>query len=1518
MPRRYADRSGFIVRILTATTHRPVGTGFLVDDSRLVTCAHVVNMALGRDEREQEAPDTTLRLPVDFPILGDSDGAPVRFCRVERWLPPPRSGTTGDDIAGLRIFGEPAPTAAGPARLPQEDEAGNGCEVHVFGHPSTASRRDGSWATARIRGRVGGGMLQVDAAPDSAVRLQPGYSGSPLVAFGPGGDTVVGMLSVASTREDRLDAYAVPLDRLIRAWPQVLATISPSPYRGLRSFTTDDETVFVGREEDTDQLEGMVADETAVLVVGPSGIGKSSLVEAGLMPRWKAAGGLGVTVRPGGGVPLERILSDLRVAFGPAAGLDADTLRSEVATDGMAAVVSRWAERLGQRVLLHLDQFEELLTGTPAGDRAALVDGLFPAVRVPSGPLCLVATLRADFLPLLLELPGVGRRLSDRILALSPMSAAALERAVTEPARTRGVEYESGLAAQIAADAGGGPGSLPLMAFTLDRLWTAQRERRLTFADYRAFGGVVGAINRYAETVHDQLCGEGHEGHVKAVLLALVRSRGGAAAAVAKAVPRSRFIGSGPTVDGLIRHRLLVSESVGDEPLVRLAHESLIRSWPRFARWVDEDADFQRWLAAMEERADTDDLLADTRLGIAEHWLAQRGGDVPDDVVRLVERSRSAWRQRVAELESARAAAEVAADRAREAAAEARARQLAAASELATATGARGGTLALTLAVESVRTRWTLAGDTALRHALRTAPLPLVRLDCDDWSDRSDRPGTPTRRLSATDPGLVMWALPAYDAATETRSVTHQLLRLDPESARGAGIHTIEGPPNPALGLVLHRPLPYTSDGRAFLRADAHQATVTDLATGAVLATDTDGPPLLTALLSGDGSRLAVIRGHTVRGTHSHVTVHDAVVRVTDLATGSLRFERRIATLPESVTFSADCTLLAATEQWYGDDRYKWLSRTAVHDLRGRLSGRRPPVTLTHDGSATQRIVFSPDRSLLVAGANYVDSCGDSHTGNVEVFDLDRGGELLYRHYHYLPVADLVFSPDGEHLAVAVGDARHQQTPGAGQLLEARSGRERHRLHHDYAVRSVTFNAHGSRVAFAGTHTVRVFAVAQGDELYAVDHEQELLDVVFHRDGRRVLTLAGDRLRPGPAWLFESRGAELNRIDHPRSYEAVLVSGDGSTAYVSQQHGPWSVDREQLQYLDQVFDTLTHDELHTGRHHGDRQPLAISPNGDRLLFTVGDMVEVHDVRDGTPPLHIHHEGRTSLGLARFTSDGQRLVTTAYHHNAALLRLTAASHYDAGLLRVIDLRRNATVGSIEVAGPVDAVSDDGQLAAVLVHNEDAHRAYNDPDLTGHGRVAVVRTSDGTAQAEFRARRSGIAFCPGGEWIAALCDTTVGLRATADGTVRWTTDTGTRCSLLTVSPAGTHLAVVGESHVPPYPLLLLDAADGRILARYETTYTASAFSADGRLALCLDDGVHVVDLADLRPVCVVENERDFVFGVGFVASSGSRLIVQDKHSIRVSATDTAALLTEAKARLTRELTDSERRRHLRTGD
>ncbi|MEU0744630.1 trypsin-like peptidase domain-containing protein [Streptomyces sp. NPDC006134] len=1511
MRRRYADRSGFIVRILALGTQRAVGTGFLVADDRLLTCAHVVNQALGRDQREQPQPDAELRLPVDFPLLGDADGAPLRSCRLELWVPPPRSGTAGGDIAGLRIVGEPAPAGAGPARLPLEVTPGHGGEVYVFGHPVQPVRRDGSWVAARVRGRVGGGMLQVDAGPDSAVRLQPGYSGSPMVASCPDGDMVVGMLSVASSRDGHRDGYAVPVDGLVRAWPEVLSGIPPSPYRGLRSFTSADEAVFVGREEETAQLERMVADDAAVLVVGPSGIGKSSLVEAGLVPRWRDSGGICVTARPGGSAPLDRLLTDVRVALGDHPGLEPDALRAQVDADGLAEAVSCWARRLGQRILLHVDQFEELLGGTPAGERAALLDGLFPASRDADAALRVVATLRADFLPMLLELPGAGGRLHDRILALSPMSSAALERAVTEPARARGVTYEPGLAAQIAADTGGGPGSLPLMEFSLDRLWPAQRAHRLTFADYRATGGVTGAVNRYAEGVYERLRAEGHAEHVKTVLLALVRSRGGAAEAAAKAVPRARFTDSRPAVDELVRQRLLVAEADGHEPLVRLAHEALIRAWPRYARWVDEDADFQRWLAGMEERAGTDDLLADTRLGVAEHWLAERGDDIPYDVVRLVERSRSAWQRRVAELEAARAAAEAAADTARAAAAEARARQLAAASELATATGVRGGPLPLALAVESLETRWTLAGDTALRHALRTAPLPLGRVPVGEHpSEESGEPHrvfTATGRFSPLDPDLVHSAVYGYDQVAQTRLATYQLFRRGPGGAGATEVHRAVGPALPAMGLQRPELLPYTPDGRAVLQTDARRAVVRDLRTDAVLASDTTGPPLVTARLGDDGSSLLVIRGTSGRGTHSDTTVHGATVRVIDLGTGHVRHETRIDALGGSTAFSADCTLLAATSQWYdGDRHYKWMSKTTVYDLRGE----RAPVVVEHDGSASMHRAFSPDGALFAAGANSVDSCGDSHTGYVEVFDLEDGGTLLYRHYHYLPVEDLAFAPDGELLAVAIGDSRHRQTPGAGQLIEARSGRERHRLHHDFAVKSVTFNADGSRVAFAGAYTARVFAVHPGDELYAVDHEKELWDIAFHRDGRRLLTLTKATSAADPPQLFESRGAEIARIDHPRFNNGALLCDDGSTLYLSTEHGPWTVDRREREYLDRVVDVLTQDELHVFRRRGGLLRLEFDVAGDRMLVTVGDRSEVHALRGGAPSRRFDHPKDSSTRPARLTADGRRLVTTEPYGSGALLR-------------VVDLARNETVGAVELPGALLAVSDDGRLAAVVEHDEDGHLPYADMDTerTGHCRVAVLRTADGSRLTAFRARHGerAVVFGPAGEWIAALCEEVLTVRDTADGTARWTTETGgPDFDTIVASPAGTHLAATGRpAHYPfsPYPLLLLDAGGGGVLARYEAGATACAFSADGRrFAFCRDGAAEVVDLNTLRPLCTVEHERDPVHDLRFLGGTGARLVTQDARSIRVSEVDAADLLAAAKARTTRELTESERRRHL----
>jgi hypothetical protein len=555
-------REGFVVRVLRAGSAVPAGVGFVVGDRHVLTCAHVVNTALGRVQRDQEAPGAEVRVQVDFPVLGDPDGAPLRSCRVAMWVPPPASGVEGGDVAGLVLVGEGLPVGAGPARLAEAVDVRE-AEVNLFGYPGEPSRRDGAWSRCRLGGVVGGGMIQLDADSEAAFRAQPGYSGSPAVVADGVGDAVVGMLAVASWDEDARDAYAIPVARLVEAWPEVLESVPACPYRGLLSFRAEDAGagLFVGREEEAVRLRRMVDERALVVVLGPSGVGKSSLVTAGLLPtmldtgEWAAA-----TFRPGE-TPFFALAKALYDLEGPGQGLSTEAVdrRAEQLRDeGLAGLAGKLSVLIGRRILLHADQFEETLTTCPAGDRAEFLDRVLPADNVDDVPYRLVCTLRADFLRPLLEHADVAPRLQDRLLPLSPMGVATLERAVSEPARVRGVSYDDGLARQIAIDAAGGGGGLPLMEFTLTQLWGRQRRGRLTFADYHALGGVAGALDRYAEGVFAELEQRGLGDRVRRVMLALVRSREGAAQATRRVVRRDRLARDWDVVEELARRRLLM------------------------------------------------------------------------------------------------------------------------------------------------------------------------------------------------------------------------------------------------------------------------------------------------------------------------------------------------------------------------------------------------------------------------------------------------------------------------------------------------------------------------------------------------------------------------------------------------------------------------------------------------------------------------------------------------------------------------------------------------------------------------------------------------------------------------------------------------------------------------------------------------------------------------------------------------------------------------------------------------
>ena len=177
------NREGFTVRVQRSGSAAPAGVGFVVDDTHIITCAHVVNTALGRDQRAQDKPAPLARVQVDFPMLGGAAGAPSRSCAVQAWAPPPSSGVSGGDIAGLVLVGEGLPRRAGPAQM-TDPATVRDATAEVFGFPGDPPRQaNGAWSELRLRGAVGGGAIQLDTGSESAIRAQPGYSGSPVIGL---------------------------------------------------------------------------------------------------------------------------------------------------------------------------------------------------------------------------------------------------------------------------------------------------------------------------------------------------------------------------------------------------------------------------------------------------------------------------------------------------------------------------------------------------------------------------------------------------------------------------------------------------------------------------------------------------------------------------------------------------------------------------------------------------------------------------------------------------------------------------------------------------------------------------------------------------------------------------------------------------------------------------------------------------------------------------------------------------------------------------------------------------------------------------------------------------------------------------------------------------------------------------------------------------------------------------------------------------------------------------------------
>src|SRR6185437_14435046 len=204
--------NAFVVRVL-GPGGGGVGVGVLVGERRIVTCAHVVNAALGLDLVQQARPER--QVLVDFPLV--APGMAPLEATVVAWVPPPKPGAAGDDVAGLLLAQDPpAGTAAGKLGV---EPARTGQALRIVGYPRRPPRPDGVFVPVTVRGRVGNGKLQLDSAPEATHRVQPGFSGSPV--FDDALGRIVWMIVEAPPADAAArDSYAIDAERLRLACPK--------------------------------------------------------------------------------------------------------------------------------------------------------------------------------------------------------------------------------------------------------------------------------------------------------------------------------------------------------------------------------------------------------------------------------------------------------------------------------------------------------------------------------------------------------------------------------------------------------------------------------------------------------------------------------------------------------------------------------------------------------------------------------------------------------------------------------------------------------------------------------------------------------------------------------------------------------------------------------------------------------------------------------------------------------------------------------------------------------------------------------------------------------------------------------------------------------------------------------------------------------------------------------------------------------------------------------------------------
>ncbi|MFF0066971.1 hypothetical protein ACFYRC_36785 [Streptomyces sp. NPDC005279] len=437
-----------------------------------------------------------------------------------------------------------------------------------------------------------------------------GFEDTGPVAFGHGQVTITAEGGDAAGRDINKNVHIGTLVQYLVQQERAVRTDSRRrPYPGLKAFDEGWKGLFHGRERETGLALELLVRAPVSAVVGSSGSGKSSLLAAGVANALRAGALPGVwSVHRLGptALPVEQLCDALKAVHAQQRQADGtlpdlpevpepDRLREDPALFGRLS--AGLARRTGGRVVWLIDQFEALLAPElPQHDRDCLVRAVLSVCDEGAGAVHVMIAIRTDLYQRLETNPALATLVATHQFWLHALTGDSLRRAVREPAAKVGLRVEEGLIDQIVREAGAGRGSLPLIAYALERLWQRRTSDELTLAGYQEIGGIAAALDEGAQRAWDDLsAGQRATAQRMFVRLAYVGSGERPTRRTVRARDLINEVDDEKAVLEVVRpfvERRLLSVGLphdGGEPTVEVAHEVLLEAWEQLHEWLTND-----------------------------------------------------------------------------------------------------------------------------------------------------------------------------------------------------------------------------------------------------------------------------------------------------------------------------------------------------------------------------------------------------------------------------------------------------------------------------------------------------------------------------------------------------------------------------------------------------------------------------------------------------------------------------------------------------------------------------------------------------------------------------------------------------------------------------------------------------------------------------------------------------------------------------------------------------------------